>query len=63
MKTEVPEAEPGDEYGLHACALMRRMAEMGVDKALEAEIAKPSWDDPHWCRAIVNLVARRTVGA
>jgi len=55
VKPVVPQAEQGDEYGQHVCALMGRMAKLGVKAALEAEIAKPSWDDPDYCRMVVRL--------
>lgn len=60
LESEIPQPDETDEYGLHACALMRKMATMGVGAALDAELAQPSWDDPQWCRLIVRLVADRS---
>lgn len=59
MKGKPPAPDPADDYGLHACALMRKMGKMGVKEAIQHEIANPSWDDSDWCRMVVGLAANK----
>lgn len=54
-----PKARPADTYGEHAVDFMRRMAELGVDAAIDAELKNPSWDDRRWCSMVVDLASRR----
>jgi tartrate dehydratase alpha subunit/fumarate hydratase class I-like protein len=59
MSLFTPKALSVQEYGGHACRLMERMSEIGVDVAIAAEIETPSCDDTGWCRMVVDLAARR----
>ena len=54
-----PKAREEDTYGMHACKFMLRMAEVGVDAAIQAEIDSPSWQHPQWCAMVIDLAAHR----
>lgn len=57
MKAFVPEAR--NEYGLTACAAMKRITEVGLTAWFAEELATPSSTDPDWCRMVLSWYAEQ----
>ena len=48
-------ATAADEFGVNAIRVCVRMLKVGYQAALDEELANPGYNDPEWCRMIVNL--------